>query len=90
MAYEQRDGRFSLFKNEAHEPGDQKPTMKGRGMWRGELIEFAVWTKERAGGEKYFSGKMQEPLVKTQPGAASATPVTDAGKRGDMDDEIPF
>lgn len=89
MAFEQRDGQFSLFPNEAHEPGDNKPSMKGRGMWRGELIEFAVWTKQRSDGSKYLSGKMQEPKARagsldtetTSIGPVNYTPPKPAARR---------
>ncbi len=89
MAYEHKDGKFSLFKNKYHEKGDTKPVLKGTGMWRGEIIEFAVWSKQDRDGNPFFSGTLQEP--KEQPGA-NVAPQRKVGGISDaaMDDEIPF
>ncbi len=86
MAYEQKPGQFSLFKNKYHEKGDTKPTMRGDGICPccEKAIELAVWSKQDRDGNPFFSGKMQEPRDPADrvPGKAS-TPI-------DIDDEIPF
>ena len=91
MAYEQKDGQFSLFKNKYHEKGDNKPVMRGTGMWRGEIIEFAVWSKQDRDGNPFFSGKMQEPREQKADHQNEQPAARVMPKRADMDDDIiPF
>lgn len=57
--------------------------MKGVGKWKGELIEFAVWTQESDNAGKYFSGKIQVPRVKDEPAKPRQEP-------SNGETEIPF
>jgi hypothetical protein len=95
MAYEKKPGQFSLFKNKYHEAGDTKPVMKGDGICPccQEVIELAVWGKQDRNGEKFFSGKIQQPREQPKADHQNERPAVrkssaDIGR--DMDDEIPF
>jgi hypothetical protein len=85
-AYEMKDGTGTIFPNKYHEEGDTKPHWKGEVMWRGEKIEIAMWPKRGTKGE-FLSAKLQEPREKP---VTAPQPVPVAGRRTDLDDEIPF
>jgi hypothetical protein len=98
MAYEKKPGQFSLFKNKYHEAGDTKPVMKGDGICPccQKEIELAVWGKQDRNGEKFFSGKIQEPRRADHQNERPAPRPPDFVRKSsadmgrEMDDEIPF
>jgi hypothetical protein len=92
MAYEKKPGQFSLFKNKYHEAGDTKPVMKGDGICPccQKEIELAVWGKQDRNGEKFFSGKIQEPRKVDHQNERPAVRGSSAEMGREMDDEIPF
>ncbi len=60
MAYEQRPGSGSLFRNEYKEQGDNKPDYKGTiADLDGKQFNLAGWVKETKGGKKFLSLKME-------------------------------
>ncbi len=60
MAYEQRPGSGSLFRNEYKEQGDNKPDYKGTiADLDGKQFNLAGWVKETKTGKKFFSLKME-------------------------------
>ena len=53
MAYEQREGSATLFRNDK-KSSDKAPDWRGEGMLNGELIEIAAWEKSGSRGT-FFS-----------------------------------
>ena len=53
MAYEQREGSATLFRNDK-KSSDKAPDWRGEGMLNGELIEIAAWEKSGSRG-MFFS-----------------------------------
>lgn len=53
MAYEQREGSATLFRNDK-KSSDKAPDWRGEGMLNGELIEVAAWEKSGSRG-MFFS-----------------------------------
>jgi len=90
MAYEQKPGTGSLFKNTYKTDGDNKPDWKGsivahRNIKMGERLELASWKKDGGKGP-FMSLKMQDSKPKDaepneQRGGNAAPP---------DDSEIPF
>ena len=58
MAYEQKDGEISLFKNKKKE--GKQPDMRGSLKINGQTYWVAMWVREKE-GEKYLTGKVEEP-----------------------------
>lgn len=54
MAYEQRDGQGSLFKNRDKNT-DKHPNAKGTALIGGVLYEIAAWTKQDKNGNPWQS-----------------------------------
>ena len=65
MAYEMKEGQVTLFKNK-NKKEDRHPEYKGEIMINGVLQDIALWVKESAKGEKYFSGKVSAKLERTE------------------------
>ena len=82
MAYEMREGEFTLFKNNDKEPDSKQPDYTGKIMVGGEIKRLAAWVKEGKGG-KFFSGKVSEPMK----GRAEVREII---KNAFPDDTIPF
>jgi hypothetical protein len=57
MAYEQKEGEISIFRNEKRQ-GNQ-PEYTGKALLNGEQLDIALWVKE-ANGKKFFAGKIQK------------------------------
>lgn len=65
MAYEVRNGEFSLFHND-YKRNDRQPDYKGHGKgMNGEELEIAAWVKEGRNG-KFFSVKIAIPQERPQ------------------------
>lgn len=56
MAYEQREGCGTLFKNRNYEEGGNKPYYRGDILINGTTMEIAAWVKEGKNG-KFLSLK---------------------------------
>lgn len=56
MAYEQREGDVSVFKNDTA-TGNQ-PQYRGSAMINGEKYKLSLWVKEGKKG-KFFAGKIE-------------------------------
>ena len=87
MAYDPKDGTGTFSKNK-YKKSDNQPDIKGTFKWRGEVVELAAWRKERDDGSVYYSMKVSEPRVKSEPQEKrqerpAARPPLD-------DDSIPF
>jgi len=63
MAFEPKNNTFSLFKNDYHKEGDNKPAYKGTGMFMGEKKDVAAWLKQTPDGKTYMSCKISDPYV---------------------------
>ena len=85
--YTHKEGFGSLFKNNYKEKENQ-PDLKGDGMFEGEALEVAAWTKTDRNGNKFlslkFQRKQESPKEASKP---EKQPQVAAG--GDFDD-IPF
>lgn len=94
MAYEAKDGDFSLFKN-TKKTEDKHPDYTGKALINGETLFISAWLKQRDGGDVFFSGRIeprkerQEAPVKdpfNPPTGKSATTTT----REQPSDDLPF
>jgi hypothetical protein len=86
MAWEMKDRTGTIFVNSFKEDGDKKPDKRGTIMWRGEIIEVAIWEKEGAKGP-FWSVSLQEPRPKKEDRVPDPAP---RPIKRDMEDEIPF
>jgi len=65
MAYENKPGDISIFRNKSD--NDKAPTMTGyalahRDIRKGEKIEVAVWKRDpKSGGDSFLSGLISDP-----------------------------
>lgn len=89
MAFEQKPGQGTLFKNKKEK--DSQPDYRGsviadRDYREGDKIELASWVKTPAkGGEKFLS------LSISKPRQGNPTPThASASAPNDLDDEVPF
>jgi len=58
MAYEQREGQGSLFKNEKQ--NDRQPDFKGTIMIKGVLYNVSAWNRTSQNGRDYISLQAEE------------------------------
>ena len=63
MAYEMKDGDFSLFRNDK-EGNEKRPDMRGKACIGGVIYKLSGWTRKTKDGEKYLAGKI-EPEQRT-------------------------
>ena len=54
MAYEQKEGQGSLFKNDKRE-SDRHPNLTGSITIAGAKFWLSAWTKQRENGDKWIS-----------------------------------
>jgi hypothetical protein len=81
MAYDQKEGDVSLFRNDKKQPGSNQPDMRGTGILNGEKIKFSLWTKGE-GSKKFLAGKIElDTYVKSE----QNTPTSQ-----DEPDSLPF
>ncbi len=81
MAFELKDGQFTLHKNKFKEGGDKLPDYKGDIMINGELMDLAAWIKTGQNG-KWMSGKYGPKRARADEPAPT--------KRMAPDEDIPF
>lgn len=88
MAYEQRPGQFSLFKNDK-EGNDKRPDYKGDGMdLNGNLVRVSAWLRDGSKG-KFLSCKFElKDEQAAKPAQARRTPPP--APSNDFEDDIPF
>jgi hypothetical protein len=104
MAFEQRDNSGSLFKNERKDK-DSHPDYTGNGMIDGKGFWFSAWIKKDRNGKSFmsmsFKPKEDQPPQRQAPRQQARQPdrapkqeqwndFNDQGRRGEMNDEIPF
>lgn len=93
MAYEQKPGQGSLFKNKKEK--DSWPDYKGslvadRHYSPGDKIDLAAWIKTpKSGGEKYVSLSIGKPR-EDKPAQTHASASHGSAMGDDLDDGIPF
>ena len=64
MAYEQKEGDISVFKNNKKET-EKQPDYTGTALINGQKMKVALWVKEGQKG-KFFAGKIQEDNYRPQ------------------------
>ena len=63
MAYEQKPGQGSMFKNDKANENEKAPIYKGTCTTPdGKKWELAAWVRESQSGVKYFSIVLKEPF----------------------------
>ena len=87
MAYEQKPGDFTLFKNDK-EGNEKRPDYTGNGLaLDGSKIKVSAWLKQGKSG-KFMSCRFQ-PMTRGEP-AQAGRPDTTNKTMDDMKDDIPF
>lgn len=66
MAYQQKEGQGSLFKNDKQ--NDRQPDFKGTLMIKGVLYEVAAWNRTSQNGRSYISLQAEEKRTDGQQG----------------------
>lgn len=89
MAYEQREGQGSLFKNGRKEEGSKQPDYQGSVMIGGVAYELAGWLKTSATGIKFMS-LAAKPKQEREPAQRVERKPKDSGSIAEMPDEVPF
>ncbi len=100
MAYEQKPGQGSLFKNDKANENEKAPVYKGTITTPdGKKYEVGAWVRESQSGVKYLSLAIKEPYqqeANPQPSAQShqspvqATPVPIAPAPAANFNDLPF
>jgi len=90
MAFEQREGGMSIFKNQ-HKEREGQPDYTGNALIDGKKKQISCWLKETRNGDKFFSCQVQDPH---NPNASAGEPNPnynpDEAINNDFDDDIPF
>jgi len=60
VAYEMREGKLSLFKNDK-EGNEKRPDFTGKGLFDGKEVHISLWQTVSKNGTKYLSGDIQPP-----------------------------
>ena len=81
MAFEQKDGQGSLFKNDRKEPGSKQPDYRGDCNINGEIMEIAAWIKQSSNGKNFMSLSFK-PKEDYKPKAEK--------KVDEFDEDLPF
>lgn len=85
MAYEQKPGTGSIFKNE--KKADNHPDYRGSIITpSGEKLDLSLWLKTSQKGVKYFSVSVQPPYNKEQTNQVKKGPETPL----DNVEDLPF
>jgi hypothetical protein len=87
MAYEQKDGSGSLFR-EKEKKSEKSPDYTGTLTWRGERVRLAGWIQQDRNGKTYMSLKASEVVADHQNERPKSSGMGSAPR--DMDDEVPF
>ena len=87
MAYEQRPGQASLFRNDKGGV-ETRPDYTGTGMTPdGKEVKLSAWVKKGKDGTQYMSISIQS---KDQPMTPTPTPEPIRVKAEVLDDQLPF
>ncbi len=90
MAYEQKDGAGSLFKNDKKE-AEQHPDYRGSIKVAGVEYWLSAWIKQSKGGKKYMSLSAQsKQAVKSASYKAQDAAKVQAAAAPEFDDEWPM
>ena len=54
-----------VFENE-YKKNDNQPDFKGKGNWKGQKFDLALWYRKTKEGKEYFSISLQEPYKKDE------------------------
>lgn len=86
MAFELRDGQFTLFLNKRK--GDKYPTMVGKANIGGKIYDLSAWSKMSDKAGKWLSGTIKDEW---KPGREEhyKTPEHD-GEDSNTEDDLPF
>jgi hypothetical protein len=88
MAYEQKPGDFSLFKNDKGD-NPKRPDYTGNGLdLAGKRIKVSAWIKQGGKG-KFMSCRFQE-MTQGEPAQNKPEAKKPAGKFDDLEEDIPF
>ena len=86
MAYEQKDGQGSLFKNDKKDT-EQQPDYRGSITIGGREYWLSSWIKSSKAGQKYMSLSAQPKESKPAPSSGRMVAPQPAS---DFDDPLPF
>jgi hypothetical protein len=84
MAYEQKDGDISIFKNNK-KATEKQPDYTGTALINGQKMQVALWIKEGQKG-KFFAGKIQEDTYRQ---SDNTKPISN-GLAQQLDDDFSF
>ena len=76
MAYEQEEGKVSLFKNDKGD-NDKRPDYTGKCMVNGAMLHLSMWESTSKGGTKYLSGNIAPPWNGGDSSSTSSASVDD-------------
>jgi len=91
MAYELREGKANLFRND-RKTSENQPDFKGGLLINGQKMKVAMWEKEGANGT-YLSMSIEvdnyeRPVI--FPGNKAPKPVKQPSSFDDLGDDVPF
>jgi len=91
MAYEQKEGDISLFRNDKKQPGTNQPDMRGTALINGQKYKISAWTKGE-GQKRFLAGKIElDTYTPAQPAPAPVQlPESEPIKVKDDNDGLPF
>lgn len=94
MAYESdytpQEGFGSAFKNNFKET-PKHPDFTGKAMFKGEIVDIAVWKKKTTKGDTYVSVSIKDEYKKEPSKSSPAGHSVNKGSQfEDMDDDVPF
>lgn len=93
MAYEQKEGDFSLFKNDKKVSGSNQPDYRGKAMINGVVYKLSGWAKGNA-PSKFVAGRLEvdnyTPAQTAPEQAATVAPVTPEVEPVDEQQDLPF
>ena len=69
-----KDDSIVLFTNDK-DGNDKRPDFTGTALWHGEEISISIWDNVSKKGNRYLSGKLQEPY---NSGNGSTKPAVEA------------
>ena len=90
MAYEQKPGTGSIFKNE-RKAAENHPDYQGSIVTpEGQKYDLSLWVKKSQGGTSYFSVGVRPPYVRPDAPAETQQPEQSAVSSPADSDALPF
>lgn len=80
MAFEQKDGSGSLFRNDYKTPGGSRPDYRGSALINGVEVDIAGWIKTPEGKKSFLSLSIKPKAARTTAQGAAAV----------NDEDLPF